>query len=51
MRQIGGVVGVLWFPPPIKTDCHDITDILLKVALKKRKRKKIACMSPPSPTF
>jgi hypothetical protein len=24
---------VLWFPPPIKTDRHDIADILLKVAL------------------
>jgi len=22
-----------WFPPPIKTDCHDITEILLNVAL------------------
>jgi hypothetical protein len=23
-----------WFSPPIKTDCHNITEILLKVALK-----------------
>jgi len=22
-----------WFSPPIKTDCHDIAEILLKVAL------------------
>ena len=29
LRQVGGF---LWFPPN-KTDCHDITEILLKVAL------------------
>jgi hypothetical protein len=23
----------IWFPPPIKTNRHDITEILLKVAL------------------
>jgi hypothetical protein len=26
-----------WFPPPIKTDRHDITKILLKVVLKHHK--------------
>jgi hypothetical protein len=31
--QEGGFLQVLWFPPPIKTDRHDITEILLKVAL------------------
>jgi hypothetical protein len=30
---IGGFIRVLRFPPPIKTDSHDITEILLKVAL------------------
>ena len=32
MRKEGGFLQVLWFPPPI-TDRHDITEILLKVAL------------------
>jgi hypothetical protein len=31
--QVGGSLQVLWFPPPIKADRHDITEILLKVAL------------------
>ena len=31
--QVSGFLWVLWFPPPIKTDRHDITEILLKVAL------------------
>ena len=31
--QVCGFLQVLWFPPPIKTDCYDITEILLKVAL------------------
>jgi hypothetical protein len=30
------VGGFLRFPPPIRTDCHDITEILLKVALNKQ---------------
>ena len=30
--QVGGFLRVLWFPPPIKHR-HDITEILLKVAL------------------
>jgi hypothetical protein len=32
-RQVGGFLRVLRFPPPINTDRHDITEILLKVAL------------------
>ena len=34
LRQVGGFLRVLWFSPSIKlSDCHDITEILLKVAL------------------
>jgi hypothetical protein len=33
LRQVGGFLRALWFPPPIKTDHHDITEILLKVVL------------------
>jgi hypothetical protein len=33
LRQVGGFLRVLWLPQPIKTDRHDITEILLKVAL------------------
>jgi len=33
LRQFGGFLRILRFPPPIKTDRHDITEILLKVAL------------------
>jgi hypothetical protein len=33
LRQNGVFLRVLLFPPPIKLDCHDITEILLKVAL------------------
>ena len=32
LRQVSGFLGVLRFPPPIKTDHHNITEILLKVA-------------------
>jgi len=32
LQQVGGFLRVLWFPPPIKLT-HDITEILLKVAL------------------
>ena len=32
-RQVGVFIRVLRFPPPTKTDRHDITEILLKVAL------------------
>ena len=34
LRQISGFLRVLQFPPPNKTDSQDITEILLKVALK-----------------
>jgi hypothetical protein len=34
LRQVDGFLRVLQFPPPIKTDHHDITKILLKVVLK-----------------
>jgi hypothetical protein len=30
LRQVGGFVKVFWFPTYIKTDHHDITEILLK---------------------
>ena len=33
LRQVGGFLRVLWFPPPIKTDYQDIIEILLKVSL------------------
>jgi hypothetical protein len=33
LRQVGGFLQVLQFPPTNKTDRHDITEILLKVAL------------------
>jgi len=33
LRQVGGFLRVLRFPPPLQADLHDITEILLKVAL------------------
>jgi len=33
LRQVGGFLRVLRFPPPIITDLHDITEILLQVEL------------------
>jgi hypothetical protein len=33
LQQVDGFLRVLRFPPPIKLDCHDITEILVKVAL------------------
>jgi hypothetical protein len=33
LRQVRGFLGVLRFPPPIKTYLYDIAEILLKVAL------------------
>jgi hypothetical protein len=33
LRQVDGFLRVLRFSPPIKLDCHDITEILVKVAL------------------
>ena len=34
LRQVGGFRQVLRFPPPKKSNRHDITEILMKVALK-----------------
>jgi hypothetical protein len=33
LQQVGGFLRVLRCPPPIKIDCHNIAEILLKVAL------------------
>ena len=33
LQQVCGFLRVLRFPPSIKTDCHDITEILLKMSL------------------
>jgi hypothetical protein len=33
LLKVGGFLRVFRFPPPNKTDCHDITEILLKVVL------------------
>jgi hypothetical protein len=33
LRQVGGILRVLRFAPSKKNDLHDITEILLKVAL------------------
>ena len=44
MLQVCGFLRGLRFPPPIKTDCHDITEILLKVA-----SNTITNASPPKP--
>jgi hypothetical protein len=33
LRQVGGFLWELRFPPPIKLTANDITEILLKVAL------------------
>jgi hypothetical protein len=33
LRQFGGFLRILRFPPPIKLTCHDITEILLKMTL------------------
>ena len=33
LRQVGSFLRVHRFPPPLKTDSHDITEILLKVVL------------------
>ena len=39
LRPVGGLLQVLGFPP-IKQDCHDITEIMLKVTLSTIKPKK-----------
>jgi hypothetical protein len=33
LQQVGGFLRVIQFPPPNKTDLHDITEILLNVSL------------------
>jgi hypothetical protein len=33
LRQVGGFFRVIQFPPPNKTDLHDIIEILLNVSL------------------
>jgi hypothetical protein len=33
LKQVGGFLRVIRFPPTNKIDCHDITEILSKVAL------------------
>ena len=33
LRHVSGFLQVLWFPAPKKTDYHELTAILLKVAL------------------
>jgi hypothetical protein len=33
LRQVDGFLWILRFPPPLKTDRYDITEILLKVVL------------------
>ena len=41
LQQVGGFLRVLRFCPPMKTDRHDISEILLKVALSIIKRNLI----------
>jgi hypothetical protein len=41
MRQISGFLQVLRFPPLNKTDRNDISEILLKVALKQTKKNPV----------
>jgi len=33
LRQVNGFLQALRFSPPIKTDCHDITEILLNMIM------------------
>jgi hypothetical protein len=48
LRQVGGFFQVPLSLPPIKTDSHDITEILLKVALNTiNQAKPILKMSGP----
>jgi hypothetical protein len=44
LRQVGGVLRFLRFPPTDKTDRHDITEILLKVALNTINQPKHICI-------
>jgi hypothetical protein len=41
LRQVGGFLRVLRFPPPIKLTVRDIAEILLKVALNTIKQTNI----------
>ena len=45
LRQVGGFLRVLRFPPPIKTDSQNIAEILLKVALNTKNQ----CPYKPTP--
>jgi hypothetical protein len=36
---MSGILKVLWFPPPMKLGCHDITEILLIGGIKHTKNK------------
>ena len=33
LRKVGGFLWILWFPPQIKMNCHEIAKILLNVSL------------------
>jgi hypothetical protein len=44
LRQASGFRRVLRFPPPIKTDSHDITEILLKVELNTINQRAAFCI-------
>jgi hypothetical protein len=37
---MSGILKVLWFPPPMKLGCHDITEILLIGSIKHTHKKK-----------
>jgi hypothetical protein len=37
---MSGILKVLWFPPPMKLGCHDITEILLIGGIKHTKNNK-----------
>ena len=47
MRQISGFLQVLRFPPLNKTDRNDISEILLKVALKQTKKNPVTQVMKP----
>ena len=47
--QVSGFLLVLQFPPPIKTDCHDVTEILLKVVLNTIKTNDLKSMTLTTP--
>jgi hypothetical protein len=47
LGQVGGINQALRIPPPIKTDRHNITEILLKVALNEGgfPKEEVQCIS------